>query len=75
MAVIITAEGEIKRYNHFKNQMSGSIRAQFAVQVVQTLTWLLTGHVGAAGVAGLRLTLVHVTFQVADHVGLTGDGD
>lgn len=38
-------------------------------------TGLFKWYVRAAGVAGLRLAFVHVAFQVADHVRLTGDGD
>lgn len=39
------------------------------------VTVVLGEKVGASAVAGLGLALVDVSLQVADHVGLAGDGD
>ncbi len=39
------------------------------------LTRLLEQHIGASRVAGFSLSFVDVSFQVADHVRLAGDGD
>lgn len=39
------------------------------------VTVVLTENVAASGVTGLGLAFVDVSFQVADHVGLAGDGD
>lgn len=39
------------------------------------VTVVLWENVGTSRVTGLGLALVDVSFQVADHVGLAGDGD
>lgn len=39
------------------------------------ITWLLKRYVRVPRVAGLGLSFVDVSFQVADHVRLPGDGD